>query len=294
MQTRTDFKILVIDNGSTDKTDLVFANLQYDVLRDETGNLCHLFNIGWRMTSTEFVAYLNDDSEPSNEWFESAMRVLDDDKTVMAVGGPTLAMNAQEMYSLIGEAARSVLLWPMEKFYELYIAEGKVFEPGLIFRSGAISIGGSLLSSARLSTQRGVDCLSFTNIVIRRIVFDRLGPLDENLIWSQIDGDLFLRMTRAKMKLIFHPHVLVKHYVSPTGATRDPYSLAADFGYFASKHLLNRTCRDQPRVWAYILFYNLFWVYKALLGHNMGALAGVKGYYDGVKRFRAASSAIAF
>lgn len=289
-QTLKDFRVVVIDNGSTDGTAELLKARAVDIVVDTRKHLGHIFQRAWMDNPEELTAYLNDDSEPTDEWFEHAARTLDD-PTVAAVGGPTAATRDQEMYALRERGRRSLLLRPAAFIFERYLAEGKLMEPGLILRSGAISIGGSLRASGDLPEPRDVNCLSFTNLVIRRRALETLGGLDTNMIWSQIDGDLFLRMEKAGMRMVFHPRVFVWHHVNPAGATRKAYPLARDFGYFAAKHLLTRGWRDQLRVRTYLVFYNLFWVQQAIATRTRAPLQGLKGYRDGKRAFRAARRA---
>ncbi len=67
-QTAAPDEICVIDNGSTDGTLDLLQRYPVRVLSAPGATLSNLFNLGWQSTQTEFVAYLNDDSEVVPEW----------------------------------------------------------------------------------------------------------------------------------------------------------------------------------------------------------------------------------
>jgi glucosyl-dolichyl phosphate glucuronosyltransferase len=90
----TDFEILVVDNRSTDNTfDICeyyqerLANFRY--LYEPIQGLSKARNTGWQATQTPYIAYLDDDAIPCEEWIKS---ILDIFETVqpkpVGVGGP--------------------------------------------------------------------------------------------------------------------------------------------------------------------------------------------------------------
>lgn len=89
-----EFAVLVVDNRSTDNTSVVcksfqqrFANFRY--LYEPIQGLSKARNTGWQSTQSPYIAYLDDDAIPCEEWIEAILSVFE---TVhpkpVSVGGP--------------------------------------------------------------------------------------------------------------------------------------------------------------------------------------------------------------
>ena len=88
------FRVLIIDNRSTDNTATLceafqsqFAHFSY--IYEPVQGLSRARNTGWKATQSPYVAYLDDDAIPKEEWIEA---VLDSFETVeptpVSIGGP--------------------------------------------------------------------------------------------------------------------------------------------------------------------------------------------------------------
>lgn len=84
-QTLLNFKILVIDNGSTDKSvdgleqcwpDIKVARL------DQNVGFAAANNLGARLAHGQWLALLNSDAFPDPEWLEKLLMAAQADKTV--------------------------------------------------------------------------------------------------------------------------------------------------------------------------------------------------------------------
>lgn len=91
---RQEFEVLVIDNRSTDHTLTAckpfqerLANFHY--LYEPTQGLSKARNTGWQAAQSPYIAYLDDDAIPCEQWVEAIVNVF---KTVhpqpVSVGGP--------------------------------------------------------------------------------------------------------------------------------------------------------------------------------------------------------------
>jgi GT2 family glycosyltransferase len=69
------FEVLVVDNGSTDRTPQVAEDyagrLPLRYLREERAGLSHARNAAWRAAAGDYVAYLDDDAVPESGWLEA-------------------------------------------------------------------------------------------------------------------------------------------------------------------------------------------------------------------------------
>ncbi|MFQ6085405.1 MAG: glycosyltransferase family 2 protein [Candidatus Bathyarchaeia archaeon] len=284
-QTFTDFETVVIDNGSTDGTPNLLTRYPVKVIRDETKNLAHLFNLGWRETTSEVVVYINDDAEAHPDWLENVVKTFESFEDAAVVGGPTIATRNQEILSLHQRATSSKLLGLLAMIYDSVVLEGRLLDIGVLCESGAYSIGGSLALSAELSHPIHVDVLTITNMAVRRQVLASLGGFDENFRFWHIDGDFFVRLKRAGLKAIFNPKVVVWHHVSPVGATRSAYVMARGTAYFLLKSVRPRSTGGWLRYLLNVMYFNFYWLYKVWATNDVGFLRGIPGFVEGVRHY---------
>jgi glycosyltransferase involved in cell wall biosynthesis len=128
-QSYKDFDILVIDNGSTDDTSDVLKIYPVKVIKDPTKKLSYLFNLAWKSTSGNYIAFLADDVEVHPDWSKNAIETFTMYDGIGAVGGPIISTQKQEMHRLYEEATQSKLLSFIAKIYERVVMEGRLFDP---------------------------------------------------------------------------------------------------------------------------------------------------------------------
>lgn len=282
-QSLRDVEVIVIDNGSTDDTPKLLKSYPVRVVRDETENLAHLFNVGWRKASADIVAYINDDAEAHPFWLENIIKAFDESDDVGAVGGPTIATRKQEILSLHETARSSRLLGIIAKIYETVVLEGKLFDVGVLCESGAYSVGGSLSWSAKLDRPFSVDLLTITNMAARKTAIGSVGGFDEGFRFWHIDGDFFVRLKGAGYKLIFDPKVVVWHHLSQVGATRRAYHIGRGTAHFLLKSIRPSSFGGWLRYMLNMAFFNFYWLHKAWTCNDAGLLGGIVGFANGIR-----------
>lgn len=282
-QSVSNFEILVIDNGSSDRTSEVLSAYNVRFIRYPTNNLTHLFNVGWKLCENEIVAYLNDDSEPAPAWLESALSSMAD-PAIHCVGGPTIDLNPREIARLLYNSRKTVSKL-LRNLYEKIILEGRLDEIGHFSPVGAYSIGGWLAESVNISGVKDVDFVTITNMAIKKASLEKLGGFDENFLYNHADGDLFVRMKPAQLRVVFNPKMIVWHHVNPSGRVRMPYYVGKDFAYFLLKGFVPRNFNDLIRMCLYGITLTLFWVYKAGTAGSFEPLKGIVGLIGGIKFF---------
>jgi GT2 family glycosyltransferase len=233
--------------------------------------------------------YIADDAEADKHWLENILEVFNEYDDVYAVSGPTISINPQEMLAFFNKASKSRLLGLVAKIYNSVALKGKFHEIGVVCESGAYSIGGVLPLSMKIKKPIEVDLLTMTNVGIRRSLLVELKGFDERYFFHY-DGDFWIKARRKGYKFLFHPKVIVKHYVSPYGSSRSAYYIGRDYAIFYLKNFHPSSLSWRFRLMFNILCFNLFWIYKALSGKNLKYFNGIKGFVIGciefIKKYR--------
>lgn len=276
-------EVLIVDNGSTDKTTEVLKKYPVRVVRDETRNSAHLYNTCWQKSRGEIIAFLNDDIEIIGRYliveYLETFRCF---PQAAAVGGiaalPKDHLHHQEMIRLHNVANQRPFFRPFRYIYEHLAMENRFEAVGEIFESGAYSVGGSLAKNLKLKKSFPVKMLSMTNAAFPRKIIKEFGGYDETYQFTHHDGDFFLRLREAGWEIIFNPKIAVWHLTNPVGATRSPYFRGRDHAIFLIRHARPHSLRGKLAKAVNILFFNLFWIYKALQLRSFTPLAGIVGF----------------
>lgn len=88
---REQLEILVIDHSSTDSTAKLARASATEVLQISAGRIGAVRNVGLAAAKGEFVAYVDGDCTVPPTWLRAAIRLLQSDASLGAVGGPCLS-----------------------------------------------------------------------------------------------------------------------------------------------------------------------------------------------------------
>jgi GT2 family glycosyltransferase len=86
-----DFEVIVVDDGSTDRSAAIAAEHGFRVISTENQGLSSARNTGALTATGAIVAYLDDDAAPDAHWLHYAVDAFARDD-VVAVGGPNVAV----------------------------------------------------------------------------------------------------------------------------------------------------------------------------------------------------------
>lgn len=168
-------EVLVIDDGSTDETVAIASRYPVRIIRHETNRgLAAARNTAVRNIDAEFIASLDADCLPRDEWLVFLMKRFDSSK-IAGVGGKLLEDSSKSVF----DAWRSV---HMKQYWEV-----KKRKPPFLFGS---------------------------NTVFRKEALVKIGLYDEKFNCNYEDVDISTRLKKAKYSLIYEPKAVVLHLKS--------------------------------------------------------------------------------
>ena len=247
-----DFAVILVDNGSTDgSADLIRVGFPQVRLIENKENLgfAAANNQAIRVSRSEFVATLNNDTEVAPGWLGALVQAMESDPRIGMCASQMLLAGHGGVIDSAGIAVdRAGIAWDLE--------------------SGNVDRFGEMTWTAVFGPCAGA-------ALYRRAMLDDVGPFDEDFFAYLEDVDLAWRAQWAGWKSILVPEAVVHHAHSGT----------AKEGSQLKNRLLGRNkiwtlCKNYPfppLVWLapLILAYDLMAVgYTIVAGHGFGALLG--------------------
>ncbi len=212
--TYTNFEVLIIDNNSVEpSTHKLFNHWQqkepqrFRVLPlNEAFNFSRLNNFAVSHTQSEFLLFLNNDTEViTPDWLE-AMIEQAQRPSIGAVGG--------------------LLLYSDGSIQHAGVALGIGGVAGHSYRHAAADIEGYF---GQLACTSNVSAVTAACLMCRREVFEQIGGFDEDLAVAFNDVDLCLKMVEKDYDNIYLPHVKLYHHESKSRGYEDTPEKQARF-----------------------------------------------------------------
>ncbi|MEK7595137.1 MAG: glycosyltransferase [Patescibacteria group bacterium] len=286
-QTYQTFCILLIENykNSSQINKLIETyskeKSRITLLVDQTKKLSFLFNLGWKNSKTEYLAYIADDAEADKNWLFSINEELSREETGV-VTGPVISTSfpAGEMHRLFLLSQKNTYFKILSFPYLHFAMEDNVLQPGKLFESGAYSIGAGLEQSKDYPRQE-IDLATTTSMGIKKTVLMKVNGFDEHFNFNHADGDLFLRIKQAGFKIIFTPKVKALHHVR-IGPSRNAYFIGKDTALFYKKHIRPKSLDGLIGALLNIMLLNFYWVYATLKTKDLKQLKGISGFLEGL------------
>lgn len=292
-QTFSDFEVMVVDGGSMDDTkDVILAfskRLNIKAIIYEVQELARVRDRGWREAKGELVAWIDDDVVASKDWAKSIVEILDKHPNIAGVSGPTIIkdelLRKRDVFYFYHKKG---LLGILGKFWDGLFLEGKKYEVGTLLKSGAWTPGSNFLSSLIIKDLKDVDYLEACNMTLRRDLLEKVGGFDYGYKgvaeWCELD--VAMRIKELGYRLVFSPKVMVNHNISQSGVysrRTQAKQRMENFFKFYSRHIFKLQLDYIFKFSAYVLFLNIYWLYKAIITKNPNWLGGWLGTITGFK-----------
>jgi len=295
-QTYRNFEVVILDGGSTDGTEQVVRDygnsLRIRFLMQEDG-LVPRMNVGYRMSKGDIVVRTDDDVQADPHWLEEIVGTFGRDAKVGGVTGPTLVPSERlafrDVFTFVRGQPDKALMRLVKALYWSILMEGRPFDVGHIFRSGAWAVGSNFPGCLKIPNPICVDTLEACNMALRKNLVHIVGGLDDEYKsvaeWSEID--LCFRIRRLGYLLIFNPKAIVHHMVSRAGPYVQrsfAYDRMLNQVYFYATHIKANTADKAIRFALYLALLNGYWLYKYGLTGNTDYLTGLTGTLRGLTR----------
>lgn len=225
-----DFEIIVVDNGSTDGSDLLFDQFQQRLadrfrclpLGKNTGTT-YPRNLGLKEARGRHICILDSDTEMGEGSLKAALNRLQQDGTIGLLV-PRLLLPDQTVQNSV---KRFPTFW--QKLSKLPKALFGVRVPNLDF-----------YPDFPFASETPVDTAISACWLFRRELVDQVGYLDENIFYSPEDLDYSVRVRKAGKQILYYPALTVLHHTQQI-SHRKPFSKVSlsHFGgllYYYRKH----------------------------------------------------------
>jgi GT2 family glycosyltransferase len=169
-----NFEVLVVDDGSSDRTADIASEYGFRVIRKNHGGLSDARNTGLKEATGEIVAYIDDDAYPDPDWLTYVVATFMNTQHV-GVGGPNLAPSDD------GPLADCVANSPGNPTHVLLTDEEAEHIPGC-------------------------------NMAFRKAALEEIGGFDPQFWTAGDDVDVCWRLREGGYSLGFNPAAVVWHH----------------------------------------------------------------------------------
>ncbi len=205
------FEIILIDNASGDGTvaavERAFPEVKI-IANDSNLGFAAANNQGIRIANGENILLLNNDTELKNEAIKLMLGRIRDDRQIGILTCKLLRHTGKTQKN-----CRSFYKTPFDTLFGRASLMSRLFPGNPITKRNT-------LSDWSYDSARRVDWVSGACMMIKRKVFDSIGPLDERYFLYWEDTDFCKRASDAGWQIWFIPEAEIVHYTGQGGGTR--------------------------------------------------------------------------
>jgi glycosyltransferase involved in cell wall biosynthesis len=181
------FELIVIDDGSSDKTLSILKEFSSDerlkVLSGQHGGPSRARNLGIQQSRGEYIAFTDGDCVVPENWLQELVDAMGGDGNIAGVGGAQLSPDDDTSFG--------------KSIYTFMKAVG--------FLTGYMKAKPG--TNTIVETDHNPSC----NALYKKEVLDEVGGFSEGL-WPGEDVDLDYRITKSGYRLLMAPQAVVYHY----------------------------------------------------------------------------------
>ncbi|WP_227851139.1 glycosyltransferase family 2 protein [Clostridioides sp. ES-S-0123-01] len=194
-QTYTDFRIIVIDNNSTDSLyswiydykNIIFKRL------DKNYGFSKAVNEGIKLSKSKFVVMLNNDTEVDKEWLKNLVELITSNKKIFSVSSKMIRYDNKNIIDDAGDEY-TLLGWTLK------MGDGK--------------------SINKFNKQRLIFSSCAGAAIYRISMLEKIGYFDENFFAYMEDVDISYRALINGYKNVYCPDAKVYHIGSATSGSK--------------------------------------------------------------------------
>lgn len=186
------YEVIVVDNGSTDGTAEFLGQLGGDVQVIRNGEnlgFAKACNQGAASASGEFLVFLNNDTIPLNGWLQALVEEVRNHRDVAVVG--------------------SKLLYEDRTVQHAGVVFDRQRRPYHVYQRADSDL-------PAVNKRRELNAVTAACMLIRRAVFETVGPFDEGFRNGFEDVDLCLKVREQGHRIVYQPRSVVLHLESQT------------------------------------------------------------------------------
>ena len=255
-QTFGDFEVIVVDNGSVDRS-VAFLRKNYGDVKiiqfEENKGFAAAVNKGIKESNGEYICLLNNDIEADPDFLEELVRALRERGDIDYCAAKMLKYGDRTVLDGAGDG---------------------------VFRSGAgYKIGTQEQDTGRFDKPRIVFGACAGAAVYRRSFFEKVGQFDEDFFAYLEDVDLNLRANLLGLKCLYVPTAKVFHMGSATtGGTINSFTVRLSTKNALNVVVKNYTAHIFIKALPVIFLFQLYWLLAMVRRREVLAyLNGLRG-----------------